>query len=499
WRESGRWDFYGKELLRLTDRHEREFCFGPTHEEVITDLARRELKSYRQLPVNFYQIQTKFRDEIRPRFGIMRGREFLMKDAYSFDMDAEGLDVSYRTMYEAYGRIFRRCGLRFRPVEADTGSIGGSASHEFHVLAASGEDVIVSCSRCDYAANLEKAASGPLPAPADSDASPLTLVETPGKKSIQEVSDFLKIPVTRLVKTLVVEGDGQAFLLLVRGDHELNPIKAAAALGVQQLLIPEPARIAELTGGLPVGFLGPVGTPLPVVADAVLENMNGFVCGGNAPDRHWSGVTWERDLPRPRFVDLRNAVPDDPCPRCADGRLALDRGIEVGHVFKLGEKYSKALGVAVLDQEGKERTPIMGCYGIGVSRIVAAAIEQNHDANGIIWPVALAPFEVEILLANPNDPLSKETAETLYVELRARDVAVLLDDRDERLGIKFKDADLIGCPVRVMAGGRALKEGKVEIQLRKGGDPLLVPVGEAVTTLIDRLQSLLEEEAQTGP
>ncbi|MBF0272217.1 MAG: proline--tRNA ligase [Magnetococcales bacterium] len=497
WRESGRWDFYGKELLRLIDRHEREFCFGPTHEEVITDLARRELKSYRQLPINFYQIQTKFRDEIRPRFGIMRGREFLMKDAYSFDMDAAGLEVTYRGMYETYGRIFRRCGLRFRPVEADTGSIGGSASHEFHVLASSGEDVIASCSHCDYAANLEKAASGPLTAQTTTpDPQPLLQVATPGKKTIQDVSAFLQVGIERLVKTLVVEGDGQPYLLLVRGDHELNPIKAAAALGVHQLGVPEPGRIAELTGGLPVGFLGPVGTALPVLADSALEGSNAFICGANILDHHLTGVTWDRDLPRPRFADLRNVVPNDPCPRCTAGRLALDRGIEVGHVFKLGEKYSKALGVAVLDQEGKERTPIMGCYGIGVSRIVAAAIEQNHDDNGIIWPVALAPFEVEILLANPNDPLAKETAETLYADLRAKGIGVLLDDRDERLGIKFKDADLLGCPLRVVAGGRALKEGKVEIQVRKGGDPIQAPVGEAVATMIARLHALLAEESQ---
>ncbi|MEO5345024.1 MAG: proline--tRNA ligase [Magnetococcus sp. YQC-9] len=495
WRESGRWDFYGKELLRILDRHEREFCFGPTHEEVITDLARRELKSYRQLPVNFYQIQTKFRDEIRPRFGIMRGREFLMKDAYSFDMDAAGLEVTYRAMHAAYTRIFKRCGLRFRPVEADTGSIGGSSSHEFHVLASSGEDLIASCSHCDYAANLEKATSGPLPPLPAGNAGAMQLVATPGKKTIQEVSQFLRIPESRLVKCLVVEAQGQGHLLLIRGDHELNLIKAANALGVGAVVVPEPGRSAELTGGLPVGYLGPVGTTLSILADRALEGLDFFACGANQADHHLTGVSWGRDLPRPAFVDLRNVQPDDPCPRCTDGRLQLDRGIEVGHIFKLGEKYSKALSVSVLDPEGKERTPIMGCYGIGVSRIVAAAIEQNHDDNGIIWPVALAPFEVEILLANPNDPQAVQTAEALHDEWSGRGIGVLLDDRDDRLGVKFKDADLIGCPLRVVAGGRALKEGKVEIQIRKGGEPIQVPVAEAGQAVIEQLRQLFDQES----
>ncbi|MBF0429085.1 MAG: proline--tRNA ligase, partial [Magnetococcales bacterium] len=489
------WDHYGKELLRITDRHDRAFCFGPTHEEVITDLARRELKSYRQLPVNFYQIQTKFRDEIRPRFGIMRGREFLMKDAYSFDMDETGLEATYRLMYETYGRIFRRCGLRFRPVEADTGSIGGSSSHEFHVLASSGEDVIVSCNRCDYAANLEKAVSGPLP-PVVGTNDPMTQIETPGKKTIQDVSTFLQIPVERLVKSLVVEGDSKGYLLLVRGDHELNLIKAATALGVTQLIIPEPARLGELLGGTPVGFLGPVGTSLPVVADTALSDLSSFVCGANVANAHLTGVQWDRDLPRPRFVDIRNVMEADPCSRCTEGQLQQDRGIEVGHIFKLGYKYSKSMGVAVLDPNGKEHTPIMGCYGIGVSRIVAAAIEQNNDAGGIIWPVALAPFEVEILLANPNDPQAVEAAEGLYTSLRSLGVAVLLDDRDERLGIKFKDADLLGCPLRVVAGGRALKEGKMEVQIRKGGDPTQVAITDATGHLIAQINQMKQEESQ---
>ncbi|MBF0417900.1 MAG: proline--tRNA ligase [Magnetococcales bacterium] len=497
WRESGRWDFYGKELLRIRDRHDREFCFGPTHEEVITDLARRELKSYRQLPVNFYQIQTKFRDEIRPRFGIMRGREFLMKDAYSFDMDAEGLEVTYRAMHAAYTRIFKRCGLSFRPVEADTGSIGGSSSHEFHVLASSGEDVIASCTQCDYAANLEKATSA-MPTASDSDpgnSATMRLVSTPGKKSIEEVSAFLNLPQSHLVKGLVVEAGGRAHLLLLRGDHELNLVKATNALGLGTVQIPEPGRIAELTGGLPVGYVGPVGTSLPILADRALEQLTSFACGANQPDHHFTDAAWERDLPKPAFADLRNVQPDDPCPRCATGRLRLDRGIEVGHIFKLGDKYAKALAVSVLDPDGQERTPIMGCYGIGVSRVVAAAIEQNHDDNGIIWPVALAPFEVEILLANPNDPLSVQTAETLYAGLTAMGITALLDDRDDRLGVKFKDADLIGCPLRVVAGGRALKEGKVELQIRRGGDPMQVPVSEALVTIREKLaaHALMEQ------
>lgn len=495
WRESGRWDHYGKELLRLTDRHEREFCFGPTHEEVIVDLARRELKSYRQLPINFYQIQTKFRDEIRPRFGIMRGREFLMKDAYSFDMDEASLETSYQTMYSAYTTIFQRCGLKFRPVEADTGTIGGAYSHEFHVLASSGEDVIVSCTQCDYAANLEKATSGPLPRSTGRGGF-MERVETPGKKTIADVSEFLHIPLESLVKSLVVESPQGAFLLLLRGDHELNLVKAASALGVAQLVIPEAGRIGELTGGTPVGFLGPVGAKLSVVADAVLENVAEFVCGANEVDFHLTGVQWERDLPKPRFVDLRNVAASDPCPRCAKGQLVLDRGIEVGHVFKLGDKYSKSMGIAVLDQDGKEKTPIMGCYGIGVSRIVAAAIEQNHDEGGIVWPVALAPFDVEILLANPKDLQATQAAQELYLNLRAHGVAVLLDDRDERLGIKFKDADLVGCPLRVVAGGRSLQEGKVEIQMRSGGAALQPLVAQAVAVVLEQLKSIQAMETR---
>ncbi len=495
WRESGRWDHYGKELLRMNDRHDREFCFGPTHEEVIVDLARRELKSYRQLPMNFYQIQTKFRDEIRPRFGIMRGREFLMKDAYSFDMDDASLASSYQAMYVAYERIFNRCGLRFRPVEADTGTIGGSSSHEFHVLADSGEDVIVSCTQCDYAANLEKAVSGCLPMVGGADESPLGRVATPGKKTIADVSQFLQLPVERLVKSLVVESPEGVFLLLVRGDHELNLIKAAAALGVGQLTIPEPARIGELTGGIPVGFLGPVGISLPVVADLALAEMQGFACGANEADFHLTNVCWGRDLPKPRFIDIRNVVVSDPCSRCTQGHLVLDRGIEVGHVFKLGDKYSKAMGVVVLDQDGKERIPLMGCYGIGVSRIVAAAIEQNYDEGGIIWPVALAPFEVEILLVNPKDGDATQVAETLYAALRARGVAVLLDDRDERLGIKFKDADLLGSPLRVVVGGRSLKEGQVEVQSRKGGNPCHALIDNALNEVLDQLEAMKQEES----
>ncbi len=494
WRESGRWDEYGKELLRLEDRHGREFCFGPTHEEVIVDLARRELRSYKQLPANFYQIQTKFRDEIRPRFGIMRSREFLMKDAYSFDLDEEMLEESYQGMFAAYERIFKRCGLAFRAVEADTGTIGGAWSHEFHVLANSGEDLIASCDTCGYAANMEKAVAAPATGVTGAGTS-LETVDTPGQKTIEQVAGFLKVPITHMVKSLVVRADDRTVLLLLRGDHELNPIKAAKALGVTAITLPEPQQVTALTDGVPVGSLGPVNSQLPILADLALEHHANFVCGANVADQHLTGVQWERDLPRPGFADLRNINAGEGCPRCETGRLVLDRGIEVGHVFKLGDKYSRAMGVTVLDRDGKERTPIMGCYGIGVSRIVAAAIEQNHDDNGILWPDSLAPFQVEILLVSPKDGTASAAANDLYETLIVSGVEVLLDDRDERLGVKFKDADLIGCPWRVVVGGRGLKEGKLEVQSRNGRVKEGLPVDRVAAWLTERTR---EGEGRDG-
>lgn len=479
WQESGRWQQYGAELLRFVDRHERQFCFGPTHEEVISDLVRRTCRSYKQLPANFYQIQTKFRDEIRPRFGIMRGREFLMKDAYSYDMDEAGLEVSYRSMFAAYQRIFTRCGLQFRAVEADTGAIGGSSSHEFHVLAQSGEDTIISCTHCDYAANLEKATAravltesstvvvADVPADVPANSQMMERVATPGKKSIEEVTQFLQIPAEKLVKSLMVETERGPFLLLLRGDRELNLIKAALVLGVTQLTIAEPEQVAQLMG-VSVGYLGPKTTKVPLLADHEVQRLQGFVCGANENGWHLRHVQWQRDIPLPEFADLRNVTPGEGCPRCENGILQQHQGIEVGHVFKLGDKYTRALGVRVLNNRGSEQFPLMGCYGIGVSRIMAATIEQNHDQNGIVWPFALAPFQVELLLVNHKDAHGKEVSEQLYHELRTLGVEVLLDDRSERLGVKFKDADLLGCPLRVLVGGRSLKEGVVEMQTRHG-------------------------------
>lgn len=487
WQESGRWQMYGPELLRFQDRGGRDFCFGPTHEEVVTDLVRRELRSYRHLPANFYQIQTKFRDEIRPRFGIMRGREFLMKDAYSFDLDEAGLEQSYRLMVETYNRIFQRCGLHYRAVEADTGSIGGASSHEFHVLANSGEDVIASCDHCGYAANLEKA-EGLAPAVVHShEIGSMRVVPTPGMKTMEEVSSFLGCPLDRMVKSLVVEGDGGAFQLLLRGDHELNLIKAAHALGLGFVQLVEPERVKALTG-VAVGSLGPVGAGLPVLADHCLNELVGFVAGANEEGKHWVDVMWERDCPKPRLADLRNVLVGDGCPRCRVGSLRLDRGIEVGHVFKLGDKYTKALQFTVQDADGRERTPIMGCYGIGVSRIVAAAIEQNHDDNGILWPVALAPFPVEIVLVNPKEIQALEVAARLEEGLKKVGIEVLLDDRDERLGVKFKDADLLGIPWRAVVGGRSLKEGSVEVQRRGKPEKELIALDEVVQLLTTRVR-----------
>jgi prolyl-tRNA synthetase len=491
WQESGRWEQYGKELLRFKDRKEADFCLGPTHEEVITDIVRREVKSYRQLPLNLYQIQGKFRDEIRPRFGLMRGREFIMKDAYSFDLDEAGADVAYDKMYQAYRRIFERCGLKFRAVEADTGNIGGTASHEFMVLAASGEDAIVSCDSCQYAANVEKAELRDSGQAAPAAALPAQKVLTPARKSIEDVALFLETTSERLVKTLILQTDtGETVAVLLRGDRELNDIKLTRLLGCNWVELAPEEVVLRVTGA-PSGFAGPVGLPLRLLADFEVRSMADFITGANEKDAHLTGVNLGRDFVVEAFADLRQAVAGDGCPRCA-GRLESWRGIEVGHVFKLGTKYSAALGATVLDEKGEERTLFMGCYGIGVGRSVAAAIEQNNDVNGLIWPMPIAPFQVIVTMVNPKEDEVRLAAETFYEELLALGVEALLDDRDERPGSKFKDADLIGIPLRVTVGARGLKEGALELQERRSGERTMLPVSEAARLLAERVRQALE-------
>jgi prolyl-tRNA synthetase len=481
WQESGRWEKYGKELLRFKDRNERDFCLGPTHEEVVTDLVRRSVRSYRELPFNLYQIQTKFRDEPRPRFGLMRGREFIMKDAYSFHTDVEDCRREYDNMYQAYKRIFTRCGLRFRPVEADTGAIGGSQSHEFQVLADSGEDAIVSCNTCDYAANIEKAeVKAAHPAGRDIAEEPpkLEKVSTPGKKSIGEVAEFLKMPADKFIKTLVYKtNSGELIAALVRGDHEINELKLRTVLGSQEIGLADEAVVTSAAGVIP-GFLGPIGLKLRMIADLSVQGLRAAATGANETDAHFIYVDQERDFTPSAFADLRLAVSGDPCPRCEHGRLETHRGIEVGQVFYLGTKYSEAMGATYLDAEGRERPIEMGCYGIGVSRLVAAAIEQNHDANGIIWPFALAPFQVLLLPINYKDKAIREAADQFYGDLQQRGVDVLLDDRDERPGVKFKDADLVGIPLRVTIGTKGLEKGCIELRARREGKTEEIPLAD---------------------
>jgi prolyl-tRNA synthetase len=490
WQESGRWDQYGKELLRLKDRKETDFCLGPTHEEVITDIVRREVRSYRQLPLNLYQIQGKFRDEIRPRFGLMRGREFIMKDAYSFDLEEEGADVAYAKMYQAYRRIFERCGLRFRAVEADTGNIGGSASHEFMVLAESGEDAIVSCDHCEYAANVEKAEIRDSLVATPKASEPLARVLTPARKSVEEVAAFLKTTTDRLVKTLILQTDtGETVAVLLRGDRELNDVKLTRLLECNWVELASEETVLRATGA-PSGFAGPVDLKLRLLADYEVRAMADFITGANEKDTHLTGANQGRDFTVETYADLRQAVAGDPCPRC-DGRLEGWRGIEVGHVFKLGTKYSAALNATVLDEKGQDRILFMGCYGIGVGRTVAAAIEQNHDENGIIFPMPIAPFQVLVTMLNPNDEEVRTASETLYGELQGLGVEVLLDDRDERPGSKFKDADLIGIPLRVTVGARGLKEGAVELQERKSGERAMLPLSETARLLAARVAEAL--------
>jgi prolyl-tRNA synthetase len=487
WQESGRWEEYGPELLRLTDRHKRDFCFGPTHEEIITDLIRREIKSYRQLPANFYQIQTKFRDEVRPRFGIMRAREFLMKDAYSFHIDEASLQATYQVMHETYTRIFTRIGLAFRPVAADTGAIGGSASHEFHVLADSGEDAIALCDKCDYAANVELAAALPPLGKRTAAAKKMETVDTPGKHSIEEVSQFLKVDPKQTVKTLLVKGTGGVVALVLRGDHELNAIKADKLPPVAKpLMFVTPGEV-ELAAGCEPGSIGPVGLKITVVADESAARMSDFICGANKNGQHLLNVNWGRDLPEPVVADFRNVVEGDPCPTLhhsnCTGRLSIRRGIEVGHIFQLGTKYSEAMQATVLDEGGKSTVMPMGCYGIGVSRVVAAAIEQNHDNNGILWPDTIAPFHIALVPIgyNKSAPL-KDAVDKLYNDLTSAGFEVLFDDRNERPGVIFADMDLIGIPHRLVLGDKGLARGMIEYKGRRDAAardlPLVNIVGE---------------------
>jgi prolyl-tRNA synthetase len=466
WRETGRWDFYGKELFRFKDRHEREFCLGPTHEEVITDLIRREVRSYRQLPLNCYQIQTKFRDEIRPRFGLMRGREFIMKDAYSFDRDEAGARLSYQKMYDAYQRIFTRCGLTFRAVEADTGLIGGTSSHEFMVLADTGEESIV-YDDGTYAANVERAeVPSPSEAPSE-DARPIRKVPTPGARTVEEVTVLLKTTPQRLVKTLLYKTPKETVAVLIRGDHAANEIKVKKLLGVADLELADAATVAAATGA-PVGFAGPVGLrKVRIVADHAVKVLRNFVVGGNEADVHHVDANWGRDFEIEQFADLRNAQAGDLSPR-GTGTLRVARGIEVGHVFMLGTKYSQTMGAMFLDPQGKECPAVMGCYGIGVGRTAAAAIEQNHDAKGIIWPFPIAPFHVHLLPLSQSAQVAEKT-QMLYESLTQAGVEVLWDDRDERAGVKFNDADLIGSPFQLVIGEKGLAQGTVELKERKTG------------------------------
>ena len=497
WQESGRWDVYGKELVRFKDRHERDFCLGPTHEEVITDLVRRVVRSYRELPFNLYQIQTKFRDEVRPRFGLMRGREFIMKDAYSFHPTVEDCRREYQNMFDTYRRIFMRMGLKFRPVEADTGAIGGSLSHEFQVLAESGEDAIASCDRCDYAANVQKA-EVKARSHSGRDIKETTAVHrkvaTPGKKTVAEVSEFLGLPPERFVKTMVYKADGELVAVLVRGDHEINEVKLKDALRAEEVALASEAEVERATRVSP-GFLGPIGLKLRTIADRAIQGMRGAVTGGNEADAHFVDVDQEREFTPSAFVDLRTAAADDPCPRCDEGKLEIHRGIEVGQVFYLGTKYSSKMGATYLDPEGREQPIEMGCYGIGVSRLLAAAIEQNHDANGIIWPSAIAPFEVLLLPINYLDERIRAAADRLYEELRARGVDVLLDDRDERPGVKFKDADLIGIPLRITLGAKGLDKGCVEMRRRRDGSVEEIPIDQAADKIRDTIAAGLGSAA----
>ena len=492
WQESGRWEFYGKELLRLQDRHERDFCFAPTCEEVITDIVRSEVRSYKQLPLNFYHIQTKFRDEVRPRFGVMRAREFVMKDAYSFHSDYDSLKQTYQDMYDAYCRIFDRLGLDYRPVAADTGSIGGTGSHEFQVLAESGEDIIAYSDASDYAANVELAATLPLPGQRTAAAQSLAKVATPNIKTIAALVDFLAVPITQTLKSIVVEGEaeGELVLLLLRGDHQFNDIKAEKLPGVKAPLTMAGAAAIQAAFGANGGSLGPVGFKGRVYADFATEKGADWVIGANEDDWHYTGFNFGRDAAEPEFADLRNVEAGDPSP-CGSGSLKLARGIEVGHVFQLRQKYAEAMKATFLDQNGKSQIMEMGCYGIGITRIVAAAIEQNNDERGIVWTDTMAPFTVVIVPMNyRKSDTVKTAADDLYAALQALGVDVLLDDRDERAGVLLNDSELLGIPHRIVIGDRALKEGMVEYQNRRASS--------AENVAIDAVAAQIQAALQAG-
>ena len=488
WQESGRWDVYGPELFRLKDRHGRDFCLGPTHEEIITDLVRNEVKSYRQLPLLLYQIQNKYRDERRPRFGLLRGREFIMKDLYSFDRDEAGLDVSYRKMFVAYSRVFERCGLRFRAVEADSGAIGGKDTHEFIVFASSGESTVVFCPACDYAANTERASVPPQKTAAKEAPAPLREVATPGKKTVPEVTSFLGVGADRLVKTLLFETEKGVVAALVRGDRDVNEIKLQKELGVLRCELAEPARVEEITGAAP-GFAGPVGLAgVKIAADLEVAEMVNAVTGANKNDTHLVNVNPGRDFRPDLVADLRMVRAGDACPVCGE-LLSETQGIEVGQIFKLGDKYSKALGATYLDESGRVRPVIMGCYGIGITRTMAAAVEQNHDENGIIWPFSIAPFHVVVLPVSDRDSRQVEMAEKVYDLLVRAGVEAVLDDRPERPGVKFKDADLVGYPLRVTVGAKAVESGEVELRRRATGETVFLPAAD----LVHRVREIISE------
>ncbi|WP_175704599.1 proline--tRNA ligase [Burkholderia ambifaria] len=497
WQESGRWEQYGPELLRFKDRKDNDFVIGPTHEEVVTDIARNQIKSYRQMPVNFYQIQTKFRDEIRPRFGVMRGREFIMKDAYSFDKDTAGLNESYRKMYDAYVRIFTRLGLEFRAVAADSGSIGGNFSHEFHVIADTGEDAIAYCPTSDFAANIEAAEALPLIAERAAPAEAMEKVATPGKAKCEAVAELLAIPLERTIKSIVLATENEGaeptiWLIMLRGDHDLNEIKVSKLPGLKNHRFATEQEIVDWFG-TPPGYLGPVGTkkPVKVIADRTVANMSDFVVGANEVDYHIAGVNWGRDLPEPEVADVRDVKKGDPSP---DGKGTIDicRGIEVGHVFQLGTKYSDAMGATFLDESGKPQPMLMGCYGVGITRILGAAIEQNFDDKGIIWPESIAPFEVVLCpMGYDRSDMVREAADKLYAELAAAGIDVILDDRGERPGVMFADWELIGVPHRLVIGERGLKEGKIEYQGRRDAEATLLPADEAAATVTEKIRAAL--------
>ncbi len=475
WQKSGRWTVYGAEMMRLTDRHSREFCLGPTHEEMITNLVKNEVRSYRQLPLNLYQIQNKYRDERRPRFGLMRSREFIMKDAYSFDRDEAGLDVSYKIMYDAYTRVFTRCGLTFRPVEADSGAIGGSGSHEFMVLAESGEAEIVYCTNCDYAANTEKAEMHIIKS-ASEDERVVAEVATPNCKTIADVCRYLELPVEKSVKAVAFNSEKGLILCFVRGDHEVNPVKVANTVGVNEVEMADESALAA--AGTIGGYMGPLGIDPEkaiVVIDHTVMEMSNICCGANKDGYHYINVSPARDFKPAHIADIRLIQEGDPCPHCG-AAVAKARGIEVGQVFKLFTKYSQSMGATFLDENGKEKPMVMGCYGIGVSRTMAASIEQNNDADGMIWPAAIAPFEALVVPVNTKDADSMSKAEEIYEQLQRAGVDVALDDRNERAGVKFKDADLIGYPLRIIVGPKTLTEGKLEVKIRRNGEIKMLPL-----------------------